>query len=143
VAYFSTDQGSWNTSGNGFGNGVLDKCTGTNTYTNAAYTPYTYPHPLDGGATTYSLTVSTAGTGSGTVGGTNCSTGSYSSGTSVTCTQSASGGSTFAGWSGGTCSGTGSCSFSLTSAVTVTATFNTSATTPAAPQLLLPTLTIN
>jgi hypothetical protein len=46
VAYWSTDQGSWNTSGSG-GQGVLDKCTATNTWTNAAYTPYTYPHPLD------------------------------------------------------------------------------------------------
>ncbi len=27
----------------------LDKCTATNTWKNAAYTPYTYPHPLDGG----------------------------------------------------------------------------------------------
>lgn len=46
VAYWSTDQGSWNTSGNGFGQGVLDLCTATNQWTNAAYTPYTYPHPL-------------------------------------------------------------------------------------------------
>ncbi len=45
VVYWSTDQGSWNTSGSG-GQGVLDKCTGTNTWTNAYYTPYTYPHPL-------------------------------------------------------------------------------------------------
>jgi len=45
VAYWSTDQGSWNTSGSG-GNGVLDKCTGTNTWTNAWYVPYDYPHPL-------------------------------------------------------------------------------------------------
>lgn len=48
VAYFSTDQGSWNSSGNGFGNGVLDLCTATNTWTNAWYTPYQYPHPLTG-----------------------------------------------------------------------------------------------
>lgn len=45
VAYWSTDQGSWNTSGIG-GQGVLDKCTATNTWTNAWYVPYDYPHTL-------------------------------------------------------------------------------------------------
>ncbi len=45
VAYWSTDQGSWNTSGSG-GQGVLDKCTATNTWTDAVYVPYDYPHPL-------------------------------------------------------------------------------------------------
>lgn len=45
VAWWATDQGSWNTSGSG-GQGVLDKCTATNTWTNAAYVPYEYPHPL-------------------------------------------------------------------------------------------------
>ena len=47
VGYFATDQGNWNTSGNGFGSGVLYKCTATNTWT-AYYTPYTYPDPLEG-----------------------------------------------------------------------------------------------
>jgi hypothetical protein len=52
VAYFATDQGSWNTtSSNSLGvqrsgaDGVLYKCTATNTWT-LYYTPYTYPHPL-------------------------------------------------------------------------------------------------
>lgn len=52
VAYFATDQGSWNTStSNPYGvqlngaDGVLYKCTATNTWT-LYYTPYTYPHPL-------------------------------------------------------------------------------------------------
>lgn len=50
VGYWATDQGSWNTSGNGFGNGVLYACTASNTWTQV-YTPYTYPHPLvSGGA---------------------------------------------------------------------------------------------
>ena len=47
TAYWSTDQGSWNQSGSG-GQGVLDICTATNTWTNAKYAPYTYPNPLEG-----------------------------------------------------------------------------------------------
>lgn len=50
VAWWSADQGSWNQSGNGFGNGVLDICTSSNTWTNASYAPYTYPHPLANGS---------------------------------------------------------------------------------------------
>lgn len=52
VAYFATDQGSWNTSSSNpdgvqqtGADGVLYKCTSTNTWT-TYYTPYTYPHPL-------------------------------------------------------------------------------------------------
>ncbi|RUQ40391.1 MAG: hypothetical protein EKK69_05595, partial [Candidatus Competibacteraceae bacterium] len=77
----------------------------------------------------YTLTVRTAGTGSGTVTsdpagiscGTDCSE-SYTSGTAVTLTASAASGSTFAGWSGA-CSGTSTCKVSMSAAKTVTATF--------------------
>jgi hypothetical protein len=57
VAYWSTDQGgSWN-SGNGSGSdGTLDICSSQNTWTNAAYTPYQYPHPLASGGETSSQT---------------------------------------------------------------------------------------
>jgi len=48
VGYWATDQGSWNQSGKG-GQGVFYKCTATNTWT-LYYRPYTYPHPLRGGA---------------------------------------------------------------------------------------------
>jgi hypothetical protein len=48
VAYWATDQGSWNQSGSG-GQGQLFKCTATNTWT-VAYTPYAYPHPLVSGS---------------------------------------------------------------------------------------------
>lgn len=53
VAYWATDQGTWNTSGNGFGQGVLYKCTSTNTWS-VFYTPYTYPHPLTSGGSVLS-----------------------------------------------------------------------------------------
>lgn len=52
TGYFSTDAGTWNTSGKTFGpsgaftQGSLDICTATNVWTNAVYTPYSYPHPL-------------------------------------------------------------------------------------------------
>jgi hypothetical protein len=45
VGYFATDQGTWNQSGNGFGQGELFICTATNSWS-MMYQPYTYPHPL-------------------------------------------------------------------------------------------------
>lgn len=47
TSWWSTDQGgNWNTSNGSANDGTLDKCTATDTWTNAYYTPYTYPHPL-------------------------------------------------------------------------------------------------
>jgi uncharacterized repeat protein (TIGR03803 family) len=79
--------------------------------------------------TTYPLTVSLAGTGTGTVTssplgincGVVCST-TFASGT-VTLTATAAAGSTFTGWSGA-CSGAGACNVNLTSAQSVTANFS-------------------
>ncbi len=78
--------------------------------------------------TKYALTVTKNGTGSGTV---ECNTGSgpgacaaeYNEGTKVKLTETAAGGSTFAGWSEA-CTGTGSCEVTITAATKVTATFN-------------------
>jgi len=80
----------------------------------------------------YALTVTNAGTGSGTVTsspsgikcGSTCSN-SYSSGTRVTLTATPTAGSTFTGWSGAACSGTGTCTVTMSAAQNVTATFTT------------------
>ncbi len=83
-------------------------------------------------ASTFALSVTRAGTGTGTVtsnpSGINCGStcsANYASGTSVTLTAAAASGSTFAGWSGA-CTGTGTCTTSMTASRSVTATFNTS-----------------
>jgi uncharacterized repeat protein (TIGR01451 family) len=81
-------------------------------------------------AVTHTLTVSKAGTGSGSVSsspagiacGVACSA-SFADGTMVTLTAAPAAGSTFTGWSGGGCSGTGTCSVTLDADTTVTATF--------------------
>lgn len=64
VAYWSTDQGSWNSSGSG-GQGVLDKCTSTNTWTNAWYVPYDYPYPGTIGGSVLSFTTQPSNTATG------------------------------------------------------------------------------
>lgn len=80
-------------------------------------------------STTFTLTVSRTGAGSGTVtsspAGINCGTDcteSYLPGTSVTLTATPGTGSVFAGWSGGGCTGT--CVVAMNGNATVTATFN-------------------
>jgi hypothetical protein len=91
------------------------------------------------GSTT--LTVTKNGTGAGTVTsspagiacGSTCTT-TVAVGTSVTLSAVAASGSTFAGWSGA-CGGTGACTLTMSSATTVTATFNTSQVAAPAPIL--------
>jgi hypothetical protein len=78
----------------------------------------------------FSLSVTKAGTGSGTVTsvpvaidcGTTCSV-LFDEGTEVTLSATASAGSTFTGWSGAGCSGTGTCQVTMNEAKSVTATF--------------------
>ncbi len=92
----------------------------------------------------YMLSVSLAGTGSGTVTsapvGITCSaSGSdcqeeYPQATRVTLTPTPEDGSTFAGW-GGACSGTGTCTVTMNQAQSVTATFNTLPPPPASYEL--------
>ena len=87
---------------------------------------YGTPRATPGFAT---LTVAKAGTGTGTVTsspagiscGADCSE-PYNSGTVVTLSQTATAGSTFAGWSGA-CTGTGACPVTMNAAKSVTATF--------------------
>jgi hypothetical protein len=84
-----------------------------------------------GSVAKYALSVTRAGTGSGTVtsspAGVDCGSAcsaEYDSGTSVTLTAAAASGSTFAGW-GGACSGTAAtCTVPMSQAQSVTATFN-------------------
>ena len=80
----------------------------------------------------HALTVSVAGSGSGTVASapagifcpSACSA-TYPHGTTVTLTATGAPGSVFAGWSGAGCSGTGACSVSITQDQAVTAIFDT------------------
>lgn len=78
----------------------------------------------------FSLSVTTAGTGSGTVtsdpSGINCGatcSANFGQNNPITLTATPAGGSVFAGWSGD-CTGTGSCTVLMTGAKSVTATFN-------------------
>ena len=76
------------------------------------------------------LTVTEAGTGTGTVtsdpAGISCQptcSASFVSGTPITLTATPAAGSTFTGWSGGGCTGTSTCVVTITAATTVTANF--------------------
>jgi uncharacterized repeat protein (TIGR02543 family) len=85
----------------------------------------------------HQLTITLAGSGSGTVSGAGIScpgtcTGSYASGSTVTLTASGQNGSSFAGWSGG-CTGTGGCSVTMGADQSVTADFTAPAPAPVPP----------
>jgi hypothetical protein len=82
----------------------------------------------------YTLSVSFAGSGSGTVTGQGISCpgtcqASYTQGTAVTLPATPAAGSTFTGWSGGGCSGTGTCVVTMSQDQAVTATFTASSST--------------
>jgi len=86
--------------------------------------------------TTYTLSVTKSGTGSGTVNsnpaGINCGTtcsASYNQGTSITLTATPNLDSTFIGWSGA-CVGKETCTITMTSNKSVTATFDKKSTIP-------------
>ncbi|MCG6927005.1 MAG: GDSL-type esterase/lipase family protein [Acidobacteria bacterium] len=85
---------------------------------------------------TYTLSVSTSGSGRGTVtaspAGISCGSDChevYDAATTVTLTPSVASGSTFAGWSGD-CAGFGECTVTMSAARSVTATFDGPATVP-------------
>jgi hypothetical protein len=93
-----------------------------------------YMYPSGTSSSELMLSVTRAGTGSGTVAsapagitcGSDCGQ-SFASGTVVTLTAMPASGSSFAGWSGGGCSGTGACTVTMAASATVTATFTSTA----------------
>ena len=100
--------------------------------TSSAQSPV--PQSADVANTIYTLTVTLAGTSTGTVtskpAGIDCPStcsGSFASGTVVKLTAKAGAGAFFAGWSGA-CSGMGVCTVTMNSNLEVTATFNVSQT---------------
>lgn len=106
-------------------------CTGTGTCT-VTLSSATAVTANFSSATSYPLTVTRSGAGSGTVvstpTGINCGStcsANYGSGALVTLGQTANPGSTFSGWSG-SCSGTGSCTVAMSAAMNVTANFSPS-----------------
>jgi hypothetical protein len=90
------------------------------------------------------LTVATAGSGTGSVtsspGGIDCGSTcshAFAHGTSVTLTATAGSGSSFTGWSGD-CSGTGTCSVTMSAARSATATFGTAPPPPPPVKCVVP-----
>jgi hypothetical protein len=138
--YKSTNAGvNWSTFSTGLpaGEQASDKQIAVSPWDDSYYTAtdptssgqhelWVYPKSSSGGNP--ALTVSTAGSGSGTISGTNCANGTYTSGTNIgACTATPAGGSTFTGWSGTLgCTGTGTCSGTITASSTIIATFSSS-----------------
>ncbi len=113
-------------------------CSGTGTCSVALNAATTVTATFTSTPSTYTLTVSKGGTGSGSVDsspagiscGATCSA-SYAANTAVTLTAAPAPGSTFGGWSGGGCSGTQStCTVTLGANVSVSAQFNPSQPPP-------------
>jgi hypothetical protein len=109
-------------------NGWSGDCSGTSTTCVVTMTQ-ARDVTADFGPPTHLLTVTKAGSGTGTVtsdfAGINCGatcSASFADGTVVTLTAAASSGSAFTGWSGD-CSGTGTCIVTMSAARNVTATF--------------------
>ncbi|NOT58188.1 MAG: LamG domain-containing protein [Deltaproteobacteria bacterium] len=115
--------GAWTTASEFFA-GLIDEVR----IYNRALTPAEIHRDLFTAVTgPYALTVTKAGTGSGTVSGPGVSCGrdcaqSYAGNTTVTLAAVPVAGSTFTGWSG-SCTGTSACTLSMTAAKAVTATF--------------------
>jgi hypothetical protein len=109
-------------------------CTGTGTCTVTMTAAVSVTATF--GVTTFNLTVTKGGAGTGTVtsapAGISCGTDcgeAYASGTVVTLTATPAAGSAFTGWSGA-CTGTGTCTVTMTAAASVTATFGTPPSAP-------------
>ena len=124
------------TNGSTFAGWGAGPCEGTGTCTLTIAAATTVAANFTASANNFTLTVTEAGSGSGTVTSApagivcpeTCSAG-FASGTQVMLTQSASDGSVFAGW-GGACSGTAACVVAVNAATAVTATFNSSGNNP-------------
>lgn len=137
VGYLSVDQGSWNNGSfsytiNGadagtYTQGVIDKCTATNTWTNDYWHPYTYPHPLIDQVDYLDFTTQPANVQSGS---------NFSSNVVVTC-KAFIGGTTDTGCTGTITLTMNACGASLTGGATQTlssgvATFTSRGATTAA-----------
>lgn len=119
TGYFATDEGNWNTSGNGFGNGQLYICgPSSNNVWNLSVTPYLYPHPdTVNNGNSQSFSVQPSNTVSGQA---------FSPSIRITLTSGAADSITLAVTTG-TCTLTGSTTVTSTGGSPNTATFSLSA----------------